>query len=85
MAARESQASEEFIQSALDILRREGPMTFRQLFYRLLSAGQIDNTLEDYERASEIMAKLIEDGRCPFIWILGRSRPSLTINDKPQC
>jgi hypothetical protein len=72
MLTDESRNTAQFIGAALDILEQDGPMTFRQLFYRLVCAGQIDNNVQDYERAREIMAKLRGDGRCPSGWILGR-------------
>ena len=63
------------IEAALVILEEEHPMTIRQLFYRLVSAEYIENTRADYQKVSRIMTKARDDGRCPFEWIVDRSRP----------
>jgi hypothetical protein len=49
-------------------------MTVRQCFYRLVSAGLIDNCIRDYRRISVILTKARNDGRINFDWIVDRSR-----------
>ena len=76
MAKGEWTATTQFINSALRILEREQPMTIRQLFYRLVSIGEIQNSLGCYQRVSRVMTKAREDNRCPWNWIVDRSRPA---------
>jgi hypothetical protein len=80
MATREWIRTTRFIRAALKILAAENPMTVRQLFYRLVSAGVIENTRGDYQKSSRMMTKAREDGRCPFEWIVDRSRPTYEAN-----
>jgi hypothetical protein len=84
MYTNESPETTKFVRTALDILNQDGPMTFRQLFWRLVSAGAVHNDVETYERANRIVTRLIEDGRCPDVWIVDRSRPPLTIEGNPR-
>jgi hypothetical protein len=76
MARAEWGSTTRFVEQALEILEAEQPMTIRQLFYRLVSAGVIANHMKDYKRVSRTMTKVRDDGRCPFAWIVDRSRPS---------
>jgi hypothetical protein len=69
-----------FIRMALDMLGREGPMTFKQLFWRLVCAGEVPNDLENYEGAKRTMTRIREDGRCPIDWILDYPHVPLTID-----
>jgi len=64
------------IAAATKVLELEHPMTIRQLFYRLISTGEIGNCLRDYQRVSKTMTKARNDGRIDFGWIVDRSRPS---------
>jgi hypothetical protein len=63
------------IERASEILAAQNPMTIRQLFYRLVSAEDIQNTRADYQRVSRVMTKARDDGRCDFDFIVDRSRP----------
>ena len=76
----ESRGTERFIRTALDILEQDRPMMFRQLFWRLVSAGEIPNDVENYELARRIMNRIREDGRCPPGWIVDDIGPVLTID-----
>jgi hypothetical protein len=76
MAKGEWQSTTRVVEMLLSILEQEQPMTIRQLFYRGVSAGEIDNDAKSYKRVSRIMTKIREVGRCPFEWIVDRSRPS---------
>jgi hypothetical protein len=68
------------IDAAIEILETENPMTVRQLFYRLVSAAEIENTRADYQRVSVVMTKAREDARCKYDWIVDRSRPTYSPN-----
>lgn len=46
------------IRDIVDEMRKYWPLTVRQLFYRLVSAGIIPNTPNDYKRVSDVGAKL---------------------------
>lgn len=76
----ESRASVRLIDAAASILEQEHPMTIRQLFYRLVGTGQIDNTKQEYQRVSRLMTIARRDGRCEYGWIVDRSRPEYTPN-----
>lgn len=75
MAQREWKVNSQLIEAALSILEAEHPMTIRQLFYRLVSAALIVNTQADYHKVSRLMTKARRDDRCPYEWIVDRSRP----------
>lgn len=79
MTIEESQPTTQFVQKALRVLEQEGPMTPLQLFWRLVSAGEVYNNVKNYDRLGQIMTRLREDGRCPSDWIADRSR-ALTID-----
>jgi hypothetical protein len=80
MTIEESQRTTQFVQKALRVLEQEGPMTLLQLFWRLVSAGEIHNDVENYDRLGQIMTTLREDGCCQSEWIVDRSRAALTID-----
>lgn len=80
MAQGEWNSTARFISRAFSILKQERPVTIRHFFYRLVSVGEIFNPLRDYQRVSRIMTKVREDGRCPFEWIVDRSRPTYEPN-----
>jgi hypothetical protein len=63
------------IEAAVRILDAERPMTLRQLFYRLVSTGIIENDRNHYQMMSRVMTKARDDGRCDFDAIVDRSRP----------
>jgi hypothetical protein len=75
MAQGEWKRSSRLIDSAVVILEEENPMTIRQLFYRLVSVGEIPNDRASYQLISCLMTKAPDDGRCEFDWIVDRSRP----------
>ena len=80
MAKGEWKGTTEFIEKALSILKDEHPMTVRQLFYRLVSAGVIENTKDRYQYVSRMMTKARRDDRCPYEWLVDRSRPTYLSN-----
>src|SRR5690349_15811011 len=76
----EAKATKMLIETATAILEQQNPMTVRQLFYRLVGVGQIDNTQGEYHRVSRFMVKARRDGRCDYDWIVDRSRPTYSPN-----
>jgi len=80
MAKGEWKETTEFIDRTLSILETEHPMTVRQLFYRLVSAGVIENTKKMYQYVSRMTTKARRDDRCPYEWLVDRSRPTYRPN-----
>jgi hypothetical protein len=80
MSQGEWKETSELIRTAIAILEVEHPMTVRQLFYRLVSKGALENTKKDYQLTSKIMTKARKDCRCPYEWIVDRSRPTYEPN-----
>jgi hypothetical protein len=78
MHTNESRGTTQLNRKALDILEQDGSMTLRQLFWRLASAGEIHNDVENYRRLIQIMSELREEGRCPSGLIVDRA--ALTID-----
>jgi hypothetical protein len=76
----EAKATTRLIAAAVSILQEQNPMTVRQLFYRLVGTGQIDNTQAEYSRVSRLMTIARKDSRCDFAWIVDRSRPEYSPN-----
>jgi hypothetical protein len=76
MAKSEWAATTQLIEAARQVLAAESPMTVRQLFYRLVSVGVIENSLADYQKVSKAMTKARNDGRVEFRLIVDRSRPT---------
>lgn len=62
---------------AVEILRQEKPMTLRQLYYRLISAGVIKNAQQEYKRLGSVMTRLREEGNVPRTWIVDHVRATL--------
>src|SRR5216684_541465 len=75
MPKRETKRIARLIDAAVEILDAERPMTLRQLFYRLVSTGIIENDRNHYQMMSRVMTKARDDGRCDFDAIVDRSRP----------
>lgn len=63
--------------AAVAELKRERPMTLRQLFYRLVSAGELSNTQVEYKRLGKVMTRLREAGDVPFSWMVDHVRSTL--------
>lgn len=86
MAQGEWKRTTELIDAAIGILAEEHPMTVRQLFYRLVSVGLIENDRGSYQKVSRMMTIARDDGRVQFEWIADRSRPEYAVNafDDPE-
>src|SRR3990172_4936749 len=63
--------------AAIEILEAERPMTLRQLFYRLVSAGHIRNKPTEYSRLGSLLTRLREVGDIPRTWLVDHTRTSL--------
>src|SRR5262245_44275373 len=68
------------VETAVKILSREKPMTLRQLFYRLVSAGLLTNTPAEYQRLGSVMTRLRENDDVPRTWIVDHTRSRLKPN-----
>ena len=80
MAKSELLRTRQLIEAAVTILDEENPMTIRQLFYRLVSVGQIQNNRGDYQKVSRAMTTARDDGRIDWEWIVDRSRSEYVPN-----
>jgi hypothetical protein len=64
-------------ESAVEVLDQERPMTLRQLYYRLVSAGVLKNKQPEYKRLGHVMTRLREAGAVPRTWIVDHVRSTL--------
>src|SRR5262249_29965613 len=64
-------------ESAVQILEAERPMTLRQLYYRLVSAGVLANKQQEYKRLGNVMTRLREAGDVPRSWLVDHVRSTL--------
>lgn len=62
---------------AVTLLEVERPMTLRQLYYRLVSAGQLKNMQTEYKRLGNVMTRLREERVIPRTWIVDHVRTRL--------
>lgn len=62
---------------ACELLEAEQPMTLRQLYYRLVSCGELPNNQQAYKRLGSLMTRLRESGDIPRTWIVDHVRMSL--------
>jgi hypothetical protein len=63
--------------AAIEALEQERPMTLRQLYYRLISAGALCNDQKEYKRLLHLMTRLREAGEVPRSWIVDHVRSTL--------
>jgi hypothetical protein len=64
-------------QSAAALLEPEQPMTLRQLYYRLISAGVLHNAQKEYNRLKAVMTRLREEQIVPRAWLVDHVRSTL--------
>jgi hypothetical protein len=64
-------------QRAVEILEAERPMTLRQLYYRLISAGVLANAQKEYKRLGNVMTVLRESRAVPRTWLVDHIRSTL--------
>ncbi len=50
------------------------PMNLRQLYYRLVVAGAVPKTQNDYQKLSKMTTKMRRSGRLPWEWLVDNSR-----------
>jgi hypothetical protein len=62
---------------AVAILTDERPMTLRQLYYRLVSAGGLRNAPAEYKRLGAVMTRIREAGTIPRTWLVDHTRSTL--------
>src|SRR5215831_8495355 len=62
---------------ALEVLAEEHPVTLRQLFYRLVSAGALKNSQAEYYRLGALMTRAREEKQVPRSWIVDHVRATL--------
>jgi hypothetical protein len=65
------------LEAGMEILEAERPMTLRQLFYRLVSAGVLANRQSEYKRLGNLMTRAREVGDIPRTWIVDHVRNTL--------
>lgn len=56
------------------LLEAEQPMTVRQLYYRLVSAGIIQKTEQEYDAVCRLLALMRRSGELPFSWLADATR-----------
>jgi hypothetical protein len=73
---RRTQAQLRTLRDALiAVLERDHPMTVRQVFYRLVSAGVIDKTEQEYKNSvGRQLVLMRREGEIPFGWIADNTR-----------
>jgi hypothetical protein len=64
-------------EAAFAILEEENPMTLRQLYYRLISAGVLANAQKEYKRLGSVMTRAREGSDIPRSWIVDHVRSTL--------
>jgi hypothetical protein len=67
----------DLLDTAVAVLQDERPMTLRQLYYRLISAGTLRNDQKEYKRLLNLMTRLREAGEVPRTWIVDHVRSTL--------
>jgi hypothetical protein len=74
--SRRSKQEMDLIRGAMfELLRREHPMTNRQVFYRLVSAGVIAKTEAEYKgTVTRLLSEMRLAGHIPFGWISDNTR-----------
>jgi hypothetical protein len=80
MPKAETLRTRSLIAKAANILAEEQPMTVRQLFYRLVSVGTLENTVANYSKVSRILTIARDDERISWTAIVDRSRPEYAPN-----
>ena len=74
MARNKWERTKKLIEESREILLNDHPMTIRQLFYRLVSKGVLNNDRASYQKISRIMTDAREEGEIPYDWIVDRSK-----------
>jgi hypothetical protein len=67
-----------------ETLAEDSPVTVRQLFYRLVSAGSIDKTELQYRAVMRAVGEMRRDGRIPFEGIADNTRRPMKYASYPN-
>lgn len=62
---------------AIETLEAERPATLRQLFYRVVSLGELPNSQREYKRLGKLMTRAREHQLFPRSWIVDHVRATL--------
>ena len=57
-----------------DIVRKQKPMTVRQVFYQAVVKNYVEKTEKGYDHVQGSLTKLRKEGKMPYEWIDDRSR-----------
>jgi len=62
-------------ESIFSMLKEDAPMTCRQIYYRLVSAGLIDKTVNEYTNTTcRLLVNMRRSGEIPYGWIADNTR-----------
>ena len=57
------------------LLKEDAPMTCRQIYYRMVSAGLIDKTVNEYTNTTcRLLVNMRRSGEIPYGWIADNTR-----------
>ena len=62
------------LETAIEILRANNPMTVRQVYYQLVSRQVIENKRTMYQKVSNILVDARKEGAIPWEWVEDRLR-----------
>lgn len=65
---------DEIKEEIADILEEDNPATVRQVYYRLVSAGVIEKTEQEYKRTVRLLTAMRHDEEVPMEWIADYTR-----------
>jgi hypothetical protein len=65
------------VQGVLEELEDYWPLTLRQVYYRLVAAGDIENNRSEYQKLSRILTTARLDGKVPWDALEDRARATL--------
>ncbi len=72
---RRTKADMQAIRTAMyDALEEDHPMTVRQVYYRLVSMGDIDKTEAQYQTVCRLLVEMRRAGDLPFDWLADATR-----------
>lgn len=78
LTARLKRSNQKLAREGIAIMTRERPMTLRALFYRLISAGHLENSNSAYQRLIRVMTAVREAGDVPITgWLVDSVRNTL--------
>lgn len=72
--------TEAIIQAALEELKAYNPMTVRQVYYRLVSRGLVENKRSQYQAVCNALVYARRNGLIPWEWIEDRTRQPYAVS-----